>query len=235
VKLLHEHISRDGFRLRGREMSRVDGFSDVVFGFAVTLLVVSLEVPKTYGELRGLMLGFVPFAISFLLLMLVWYAHFQFFRRYGLHDVGTIWLNGILLFFVLFYTYPLKFLFQALFNPALTASAHDARELTLLYSLGFAAIYAVIAALYWNAWRQREALELNALERRLTRLYMVDEGMLCVVALLACGIAVLLPAEKSSLATMAFMLIAVSKTVVGRRIGRARELAPAADSMKVDA
>lgn len=236
MKLLHRHIARDGFRLRGAEMSRIDGFSDVVFGFAVTLLVVSLEVPKTYAELRSLMVGFVPFAVSFLLLMLVWYAHFQFFRRYGLHDAGTIWLNGMLLFFVLFYTYPLKFLFQAVFNPAVTvANARDSRDLTLLYSLGFAAIYAVIAALYGNAWRQRDALELNELERRLTRLYIWDEGMLCIIALVTCGIALLLPVAKSSLSSWTFMLIGVSKTYFGRRIGAAQAglpAAPAADSIK---
>ena len=67
-------------------MSRVDGFSDVVFGFALTLLVVSLEVPKTFEELHAMLAGFVPFAVSFVLLLMVWYAHFQFFRRYGLHD-----------------------------------------------------------------------------------------------------------------------------------------------------
>ncbi len=47
-----QNIAKDGFRLRGTAMSRVDGFSDVVFGFAITLLVVSLEVPKTYAELH---------------------------------------------------------------------------------------------------------------------------------------------------------------------------------------
>ena len=30
----------------GREVSRLEGFSDAVFGFALTLLVVSLEVPE---------------------------------------------------------------------------------------------------------------------------------------------------------------------------------------------
>ena len=43
------------FRWRGHEISRVEGLSDAVFGFAVTLLVVSLEVPKTFNELAEIM------------------------------------------------------------------------------------------------------------------------------------------------------------------------------------
>ena len=32
--------------LRHHEVTRIEGFSDAVFGFALTLLVVQLEVPK---------------------------------------------------------------------------------------------------------------------------------------------------------------------------------------------
>ena len=57
---------RDGdFRVRGKEISRVEGLSDAVFGFSITLLVVSLEVPRTAAEVLHAMRGFLAFAITF--------------------------------------------------------------------------------------------------------------------------------------------------------------------------
>src|SRR5436309_8737536 len=111
---LIQHHHAGGFRWRGAEISRIEGLSDAVFAFAVTLLVVSLEVPKTFGELMETMRGFGAFAISFTLLFMVWFNQYKFFRRYGLQDNLTVCLNAILLFVVLFYVYPLKFLFTFL-------------------------------------------------------------------------------------------------------------------------
>jgi uncharacterized membrane protein len=42
-----------------REVSRLEGFSDAVFGFALTLLVVSLEVPEDYRDLAVTLSGFL--------------------------------------------------------------------------------------------------------------------------------------------------------------------------------
>jgi hypothetical protein len=77
---------RPGFRWRGGEASRLEGLSDAVFAFAVTLLVVSLEVPKTFDELLVVLRGFFAFAVCFSILFWVWYDHYRFFRRYGLAD-----------------------------------------------------------------------------------------------------------------------------------------------------
>src|SRR5258708_38288637 len=84
------------FRWRGGDVSRLEGLSDAVFGFAITLLVVSLEVPKTFDELALAMRGFVGFAVCFALLALVWYDHYMFFRQYGLKDTITGVLNLVL-------------------------------------------------------------------------------------------------------------------------------------------
>jgi hypothetical protein len=167
------------FRWRGHEVARVEALSDAVFAFAVTLLVVSLEVPRTFDELWEAMRGFVPFAISFAMLFLVWYQQYIFFRRYALQDTLTTVLNGALLFVVLFYVYPLKFLWTTLVNaftghgltvrlpngetvPALVEGQWG--RLMLIFDAGYIAVFLVFVLLYLNAYRRRAQLGLDGLE-----------------------------------------------------------------------
>ena len=224
MSIAETQIGKDGFRLRGTAMSRVDGFSDVVFGFALTLLVVALEVPRTYAELHANLLGFFPFAISFTLLIMIWFAHYRFFRRFGLHDDATIALNAALLFVVLFYVYPLKFLFNLMLptpNAAnIFSNAYQMRQLMVLYGLGFTVIYLLFASLYGMGWRHREELQLNRLERALTLYWLVDHLGVACVGLLSVIIAFLLPIEQSGNAGWTFFAIAIVKTVHGTIGGR---------------
>ena len=144
-------------------VSRLEAFSDAVFAFSATLLVVSLEVPGTFSELVEDLYGFVAFAFSFGALVLIWAAHNSYFRRFGLQDNITILLNAILLFVVLFFVYPLKFLSQGFvgwvlgFRPPGEATAvilsgtAELASLFMLYGLGFVTIFACFAFLYLNA------------------------------------------------------------------------------------
>jgi uncharacterized membrane protein len=219
---LHKDTDSDGFRLRGRAFSRIDAFSDVVFGFAITLLVVSLEVPHTFEELNHSLRGFIPFAICFLLLTLIWYSHYKFFRRYGLHDNATIAINALLLFVVLFYVYPLKFLFTVLTNgwigqdASAFGSVAQMRELLALYGVGFIAVYLLFTTLHWNAWRQRAALELNAVELFLTRSAMVEYTLMASVGLISVIVALCARERFVSIAGLVYM----SLVLVGIGHGR---------------
>jgi hypothetical protein len=140
------------FRWRGGAVSRIEGFSDAVFGFAITLLVVSLEVPKTFDDLAATMRGFGGFAVCFALLSLVWYDHYVFFRQYGLNDTLTVVLNLLRLFLVMFYVYPLKFLFTILVSTFAGLGApgnvpviqgHQFPYLMIIYGAGFVSVYVV--------------------------------------------------------------------------------------------
>jgi hypothetical protein len=71
----------DGFRLRGLEMTRIETFTDALFAFALTLLVVSLDIPSSYGELTDALRGIPAFALSATLLMVFWSGHHTWSRR----------------------------------------------------------------------------------------------------------------------------------------------------------
>src|SRR5207253_3716996 len=104
------------FRMRGRDVTRLESFSDAVFGFALTLLVVSLEVPKNFDQLIETMRGFLAFAVCFAILAMIWNDHYTFYRHFGLQDGFVRALTCVLLFIVLLYVYPLKFLFNLFIN-----------------------------------------------------------------------------------------------------------------------
>ena len=171
------------FRLRGREVSRVEAFSDVVFGFALTLIVVSLEVPGTFQELMNTMRGFPAFAICFAILTWVWHVHHTFFKRYALTDDFTVALNAVLLFIVLFYTYPLKFMFSLVTGQIRLTEGGNA--LMVIYGVGFAGIFAMFLAMYAHAWRLRDQLELNELERWDTHTNMILYASYIAIGLLS--------------------------------------------------
>ena len=82
---------------RRHEITRLEGFSDAVFGFALTLLVVSLDVPSSVDALMEQMASFVGFALMFAMVCWIWYEHNKFIRQFGLQDAWTVFVNAVLL------------------------------------------------------------------------------------------------------------------------------------------
>ena len=206
-----------GFRERGRDISRVEGFADCAFGFAVTLLVVSLDVPKTFSGLIAVMHGIPSFALSFAILAWIWYTQFRFFRLYGLEDVATVLLTLVLLFVVLCYVYPLKFLYTISLSGG-GVPDHDLRLLFLIYGIGLTATFAVMALMYANAYRQRAQLGLTLLERAETRIAIWELLGVAALGVMSGALAISLPSAAFALAAgFTYCLNAVVYSIGGRR------------------
>jgi hypothetical protein len=216
---------------RRHEISRIEAFSDAVFGFTLALLVVSAEPPASYAQLMDRMVGGVSFACCFTLLVWIWYEHNAFFRRYGLHDGYTIVLNGILLFVVLLYVYPLKFMFDSLFArflPRLQSPEPmrlwELANAAAIYSAGFIAIFALFALLYRHAWSRREELGLLELEVFDARTNIGHHLISAGVGVLSLTIASFGPLELTPIAPTAFCLMAPAHFAYGIMSGRKRRM-----------
>ncbi len=224
------------FRWRGGEITRLEGFTDAVFAFAVTLLVVSLEVPKTFTELAAAMKGFVAFAICFAILIQLWYHHYLFSRRFGLQTRYIVVLNSFLLFVVLFYVYPLKFLFTLAVGglsgvtvprETLRGMIQDSQvpALFVIYSIGYTAVFAIFALMYRYAYRKREVLQLNEYEVLRTRHAVVAHSGYAAVGIVVVLAASLLPTRMMPAAGFLFFLNAVHRFISGSVFGKREKLA----------
>lgn len=229
------------FRWRGGEVSRVEGLSDGVFALAVTMLVMRQDVPRTFHELWTTLCDLPVFIASFALVMLAWRYHYLFFRRYGLQDLPTIVLNSAYLLLVLFCVYPLKFLATFLWGlvlgrpvramfavPADSAPWSDLAQrsdMMVFYGLALLGVFGLQGLMLLWALHERERLELDRVERFLTRSSLVAQAITCAIAVLSIGIAI---GGKPDLAGLVYFLMAPLHAFWGAWSGhRAQKLATA--------
>ncbi len=210
------------FRWRAGEITRLEAFCDVVFGFAITLLVVSLEVPHTYAELLADMRGFLPFEACFAQLALIWRTHYKFSRRYGLEDPYTVFLNVVLLFLVLFYVYPLKFVFTLVFSELTGSSAglawHEGSVLMRIYALGFVCVFLLFVLMYVHAYRLRRELALSPVEISVTRFSIQENVILALVGITSFVVAIRSPDWAGWSYASIGPLMAIHGRIFGKRI-----------------
>lgn len=220
------------FNWRGDQISRLESFSDAVFAFAVTLLVVSLEAPKSFDQLLDIVKGFVAFGICFTLLILIWYKHYVFFRRYGINNIKIVVLNSILMFVLIFYIYPLKFLFSILvylffpfmrpesFEPMI--SFDQAPMLMIIYGMGCLLTFLVFFFMYLHVYKKREELELNEIEITITKSELVESSVYIIIPVISILFVVLGGPNYSPLSGWIYMLLgpvlATNGILTGKKI-----------------
>jgi uncharacterized membrane protein len=215
------------FQWRGQDVTRIENLSDIVFALSFGLLVTASTPPQTYDGLLSLLSSFPSVAFAMAILFMIWNFHFVYFRRYGLVDKKIISLNSVLLFLVIFFAYPLKFMADVMlaavlaifgyFEPITSYRIDFAQtgELLALYSLVYAAIFLVIYLMYRHAFGRAEVLELTSAERKLTKAAMLN----CLVQVIF-GVVVAIITKFSPLGPWAgfiYMLIGPTIWVVDKR------------------
>ena len=130
-----------------------------------------------------------------------------------------VFLNCALLFFVLFYVYPLKFLFTAMFDTSVT-SASEARALFTIWSLGYAAVFAVFTLLYLHAWRARAQLELTPLEAIRTQVSLLDQIAMVFIGLLSTALVRTMPDRYVGIVGSIYFLVPIYFTIAHSIAGR---------------
>ncbi len=197
-------------------------------GFALTLLVISLEVPKDPAAMLASMRGALPFVVCFAIFIQVWFRHWMFFRRYALLTPTVLALNTLLLLVILLYVYPLRFVFWLwLGDSGDSAHSRAARVITLeqirqvfwLFGVGYAALSLIFALLHAHALAQRRALALSPPEICDTRNRMLGDLATLGVALSSISIAVFAPAEYVQYAGWCYALIGLVEFVQGMATG----------------
>jgi uncharacterized membrane protein len=95
---------------------RIINFSDAVFAFAATLLVLKIDLPQIppellssnfTGELLKLWPAYAANFVSFLIIAYYWRVHHKLFILIKRYDNVVIWLNILILIFVSFMPFPI--------------------------------------------------------------------------------------------------------------------------------
>jgi hypothetical protein len=220
----------DGFRLRGMNMTRTETFTDAAFAFALTLLVVSIDsIPTTYNELWTAVQGIPAFGLACALLFLFWHGHWNWSRRYGLEDFASMVLSFFLVFVMLCYIYPMKYMTsifvawvtdQRLTVGAEIGSSEELFGIFTIYSIGFVALCVAILLLYLHAWVKRRDLQLDDLEMHVTRSEIGTWLILASVGILAMLMGLFAPHHPLTVPGWAYFLLPIIMPVWGVVRGR---------------
>lgn len=185
------------FKMRNENPTRLENFSDAVFAFSITLLMISLEVPKNFTQILELSDELIAFAVTIVPLFIIWQQHRQYFRRYGLDDSKILILNTSLLFIVLIFIFPLKFLslFLVRFYSSLMfgtqtvfgtmINGEQVPMLMVYYGIGALGLAFIFSRFYKHALNKKDELNLNAVELKLTEYYKRLFTHLCFVPVIS--------------------------------------------------
>ncbi|MGH9032739.1 MAG: TMEM175 family protein [Acidimicrobiia bacterium] len=130
---------------------RIEAFSDGVLAIAITLLVIEVRVPHSEpghlaGDLGRLWPSYAAYAVSFVIIGIIWVNHHAIFHRITAVDRPLLFLNLLLLLTVAFLPFPTALLGEYIRggDNAHVAAAVYSANMTLI-GLAFFAMWTYLA------------------------------------------------------------------------------------------
>ncbi len=224
VSKIKQLPTKNGFYLRGNDMSRIETFVAASFAFLMTMIMVAgNDIPKNIEGFKLAILYIPAFIICAVQIIWIWYEHATWSRRYGLEDAWTIVLSGLLVVIILIYIYPLKAMAAGFFtwvsddifpSSLKINSQSDIRFLFIFFSIGFAALATTFCLMNRLVIKKAESLMLTEWElyQTKTELYawLVMLGTAITSVLLAC----ILNGPAMSLAGMIYSSFGITITLL---------------------
>ena len=129
----------------------------------------------------------------------------------------------VLLFLVLYYVYPLKFVFTLLFHAVMGVEGinlgwHEASVLMRLYALGFASVFFLFVLLYRHAYRLRRELQLNPAEVEAPRFEIRENVVMTLIGLLSFMVALRSPEWAGWVYALIGPVLWIHGSIYGKRI-----------------
>jgi uncharacterized membrane protein len=188
---------------------RLEAFSDLVFGFSLSLLATRLDIPTDPAQIFNAA-RWGTFIITFAIICMLWLAHYKIFRHHFVPHIPDIVINFIFLLGIAVLPYAVQTYLRF----------ETGREALMLYFGDFAMLFTALATLRARALLQRRGdsnPELRLREWRATvRQYTV---VLAVVGSLVAMAVGAIPREKFySTAAIAFIVVTLLTRFAIRRL-----------------
>ena len=123
---------------------RLEAFSDLVFGFSLSLLAVRLDVPADISQVFE-PTRWATFIVTFGMICALWLAHYRIFRHRFIARTPDVVVNFIFLFGIAVLPYAVQTFLRF-------GTGHNS---IILYFGDFALVLTALATLRWSALRQR--------------------------------------------------------------------------------
>ena len=195
------------FQWRGKNVTRIENLSDIVFALAFGMLVSTGFPISNFSDLELFLASTIPVSAGFAIMVFLWHQHFTFFRRYGVADQKIIFLNAVLLFVILYLAYPLRFSFESFYLFVVSSitgdysvmaekglDSFDTSGVILgFFGVGYALVHLIYALMHHHVIKKKDKLALSPVEIIITKRSIFTNWFLVLLSSVMAAIAYFSP------------------------------------------